>query len=69
MDRKLLDQLKKKVQAELVKKERETLEYWLQELQKIYAKKHQTLPEFKADVRQFMERMKNRLEVLKTKGL
>ncbi|OAG27309.1 hypothetical protein [Thermodesulfatator autotrophicus] len=69
MDRKLLEQIKKKVQEELVKKEAETIEYWLKELQKIYAKKHQTLPEFKAEVRQFMERMKNRVEVLKTKGL
>ncbi len=69
LDRKLLEQLKKKVQAELVKKEIESLEYWLAELQKVYHKGHQTLPELKSDLRQFMDRMKNRLETLKTKGI
>ncbi|WP_022853850.1 hypothetical protein [Thermodesulfatator atlanticus] len=69
MDRKLLEQLKKKVQEELVKKEIESLEYWLLELQKVYAKKHQSLPEFKADIKNFMERMKNRIQTLKTKGI
>lgn len=69
LDRKLLEQLKKKVQAELVKKEIESLEYWLTELQKVYHKGHQTLPELKSDLRQFMDRMKNRLETLKTKGI
>ncbi len=69
IDRKLLEQIKKKVQEELVKKEIESLEYWLGELQKVYARGHQTLPELKSDLRQFMDRMKNRIQTLKTKGL
>ncbi len=69
LDRKLLEQIKKKVQEELVKKEMESLEYWLGELQKVYSRGHQSLPELKSDLRQFMDRMKNRIQTLKTKGL
>ncbi len=69
IDRKLLEQIKKKVQEELVKKEIESLEYWLGELQKVYNRGHQTLPELKSDLRQFIDRMKNRIQTLKTKGL
>ncbi len=69
LDRRLVEQLKRQVQAELAKKEIECLEYWLQEIQKVYARKHQTLPEFKAELRQLMERMKNRLQVVRTRGV
>ncbi len=69
LDRRLLEQLKKQVQAELAKKEIECVEYWLQEVHKIYVRKHQTLPEIKAELQQLIERMKNRLQVLRTRGL
>lgn len=67
LDPKVLNKIKQKVQEEIAKKEREAVEYWLTELIKVYQKNHQTLAEFKADIRQFIDRMKNRLEVLKTK--
>jgi len=67
LDPKILNKIKQKVQEEIVKRERETVEYWLGELIKVYQKNHQTLAEFKADIRQFIDRMKTRLEVLKTK--
>ncbi len=69
LDPKLLAKLKEKFQKELIQKERETLEYWLEELIKIYQKNHPTLAEFKADIRQFIDRMKNRLEIIKTRGI
>ncbi len=69
LDRKLLEQLKHKVQQELVKKEIESLEYWLAELEKVYHRGHQTLPELKSDLRQFMDRLKNRINTLRTRGL
>ena len=68
LDPKILARLKEKIQKELVQRERETVEYWLNELLKVYQKKHQTLAEFKAEIRQYIDRMKNRLEVLKTGG-
>lgn len=67
LDPKVLNKIKQKVQEEIAKREKEAVEYWLTELIKVYQKNHQTLAEFKADIRQFIDRMKNRLEVLKTK--
>ena len=68
LDPKLLAKLKEKVQRELVQKEKETIEYWMNELLKVYQKNHQTLAEFKAEIRSYIDKMKNRLEVLKTRG-
>ena len=68
LDPKILNKLKEKVQRELVQKEKETVEYWLNELIKVYQKNHPTLADFKADIRKYIDRMKNRLEILKTKG-
>ncbi len=68
IDPKLLSKLKEVFQRELVQREKETLEYWMNELIKVYQKNHQTLAEFKADIRKYIDRMRNRLEVIKTKG-
>ncbi len=69
IDRKLLEQLKHKVQQELVKREIESLEYWLAELEKVYQRGHQSLPELKSDLRRFMDRLKNRINTLRTRGV
>jgi len=68
IDPKILQKLKEKVQKELLNKERECIEYWLSEITKIYQKNHKTLEELKSDLRFFMDKMKNRLEILKTRG-
>jgi len=68
LDPKILARLKEKIQKELGQRERETVEYWLNELLKVYQKNHQSSAEFKAEIRQYIDRMKNRLEVLKTRG-
>lgn len=69
MDPRLVETLKRKVQKELVNREREVLEYWLLELEKVYARKHQSLAELKSELRLLMDRMKRRLEVIQTKGI
>lgn len=68
LDPKILQKLKEKVQKELAQRERECIEFWLSEIAKIYQKNHKTLEELKSDLRIFMDKMKNRLEILKTKG-
>jgi hypothetical protein len=68
IDPKLLAKLKEEVQKKLVQRERECVEFWLSELQKIYQKQHRTLEDLKADLRILLDKMKNRLEVIKTKG-
>jgi len=69
MDPGLIENLKRRVQQELRTREREVLEYWLGELEKIYRKKHQTLPELKSELHLLMEKMRNRLSVIQTKGI
>jgi hypothetical protein len=68
IDPKLLAKLKEEVQKKLVQRERECVEFWLYELQKIYQKQHRTLEDLRADLRILLDKMKNRLEVIKTKG-
>jgi hypothetical protein len=68
IDSKLLAKLKEEVQKKLVQRERECVEFWLYELQKIYQKQHRTLEDLRADLRILLDKMKNRLEVIKTKG-
>ncbi len=69
MDPKILESLKRKVQQELVNREREVLEYWLAEIERVYRKKHQTLAELKSELNLLMEKMKKRLSVIQTKGI
>jgi hypothetical protein len=68
IDPKLLAKLKEEVQKKLVQRERECVEFWFSELQKIYQKQHRTLEDLRADLRILLDKMKNRLEVIKTKG-
>ncbi|MBX6422263.1 hypothetical protein [Thermosulfurimonas sp. F29] len=69
MDPRLLENLKRKVQQELVNREREVLEYWLSELERVYRRKHQTLAELKSELNLLMEKMRKRLSVIQTKGI
>ncbi|RLG12782.1 hypothetical protein DRN73_01405 [Candidatus Pacearchaeota archaeon] len=69
LDPKLLAKLKEKIHRELINREKEVTEYWLNELIKVYQKNHQSLAEFKSEIRKFIDRMKNRIEILKTKGI
>ena len=69
MDPKLIENLRRKVQKELVNREREVLEYWFSELEKVYVRKHQSLAELKSELRLLLDRMKRRLEVIQTKGI
>ncbi len=68
LDPKMLAKLKERIQKELAQRERETIEFWHAEMLKIYQKNHKTLEDLKSDLRLYLDKMKNRLEVLKTKG-
>lgn len=68
LDPKIINKIKEKIQKELAQRERETLEFWLAEIQRIYQKKHSSLEELKSELKIYIEKMKNRLEILKTKG-
>jgi hypothetical protein len=66
MDEALVKQLKQRVEDELLKREREFVEYWLEELIKIDAKRHKELAAFQNDFKNLISRMQNRLKNIRS---
>jgi hypothetical protein len=65
MDEALIRQLKNRVEEELRQRELALLEFWLQELKNIVAKRHQELAGLQSDLKSFVARMETRLRTLK----
>lgn len=68
MDEALIRQLKQKVEEELRQRELALLEFWLQELKNIDAKRHKELAALQSDVKAFINRMETRLRTLKSRS-
>jgi len=62
----LLKGLKKRVEEEMVRKEIETILYWKGEVEKILAKRPESLGTFQMEIQNFIQRMQNRIRVLKS---
>jgi hypothetical protein len=60
-----LSKMKKKVEEEMTRKEMEMILYWKGEIEKILAKKHEGLGALQIEMQQFLQRMQNRIRVLK----
>ncbi len=65
MDEGLVKQLKQRVEEELRQREMGFLEYWLEELKKIEAKRHKELAALQSDLRGLIGRMETRRRGLK----
>lgn len=65
MDEALIRQLKNRVEEELRQRELALLEFWLQELKNIMAKRHKELAGLQSDLKTFITRMETRLRTLK----
>ncbi|OPX21131.1 MAG: hypothetical protein BZ151_00225 [Desulfobacca sp. 4484_104] len=65
MDEAVVKQLKSRIENELRQRELALLEYWLEELKKIEAKRHQDLAGLLNDLKNLINRMQNRFKVLK----
>jgi hypothetical protein len=65
MDEALIRQLKQRVDEELRQRELALLEFWLQELKTIAAKRHKELAGLQTDLKTFITRMETRLRTLK----
>ncbi len=65
MDPAQLKQLKQKVEEELRQRELALLEYWLNELKSLEAKRHRDLASLQNDLRTLVERMTTRWRRLK----
>jgi len=59
-------EMKKKVEEEMARKEMETILYWKGELDKILVKRPESLATFQIEVRNLLQRMLNRIRVLKS---
>ena len=62
----IIKQLKQRVEEELRQRETALLEFWLQELKSLDAKRHKELAALQSDLRGFIGRMETRLRTLKT---
>jgi hypothetical protein len=57
--------IKKKMEEEMAKKEIETILYWQGEMERIMAKRPESLGTLQMEMRNFIQRMQNRMKVLK----
>lgn len=67
-DKLSISELKKKVEKELIEREVNELEYWKTELEKLFQKKVESLGSLQLGIKNLIERMENRIKVLK-KGI
>ncbi|MDL1971631.1 MAG: hypothetical protein LWW78_00065 [Deltaproteobacteria bacterium] len=65
LDPNLLKRLKAKMEEELDKRELESIQYWLEEIEKIY-KRHQDMIGLQNALKELAQRMKNRIKILKS---
>ena len=61
-----LKEMRKKVEEEMVKKEMETILYWQGAIEKILAKRPESLGTVQLEIQNFIQRMQNRVKVLKS---
>jgi len=59
-------EMKKKVEVEMARREMETIHYWKGEVEKILGKRPESLAAFQIEVRNLLQRMQNRIGVLKS---
>lgn len=65
MDKPLLAEIRKKVQKEMIERERRLLEYWKGEVEKVHLKRHESLAALQLDLKGLIERMENRIRILR----
>ncbi|MBU2550716.1 MAG: hypothetical protein KKB20_20070 [Proteobacteria bacterium] len=64
VDQAFIRQMQKKVEDELRKKEREVLEYWRGEVDKLLRRRHQDLAGLASDLKTLKDRMEKRLAAI-----
>ncbi len=65
IDKTILADMQKKVQREMVERERRLLEYWKGELERIYRKRHEGLASLQLEIKGLLDRMENRMRILR----
>ena len=60
-----LRRMREKIEEEMAKKEIQTIFYWKGEMEKILARRPESLGTFQIEMQNFIQRMQNRIKVLK----
>jgi hypothetical protein len=60
-----LKMMRKKIEEEMANKEIEVILYWKREMEKILARRHESLGTLQIETQNFIQRMQNRIRVLK----
>jgi hypothetical protein len=63
-----IKEMKKKIEADFIHKESETILYWKTEIEKIIEKRPESLAAFQMEIQNLLQRMQNRLRILKRSG-
>ena len=66
LDPGLIKKIRAKLEEELSKKEIETIQYWLEELNKVYTR-HREITTLQNAIKELSNRMQNRIRALKEK--
>jgi TATA-binding protein-associated factor Taf7 len=66
LDQALIRQMSERVQEELTKKEMETVQNWLGELERILEKRHRDMASLQLDLTGLRQRFQNRLKMLRS---
>jgi hypothetical protein len=64
----LISELKKKVEKELVERELSVLEFWKGEVEKLSHKRAESLGSLQIDLKNLVQRLENRIRILKKGG-
>jgi hypothetical protein len=65
-DSKVFKGIKKKVEEEMTRKEIEALLYWKGEVEKVLAKRSDSLATLRLEIQNYVQRMQNRIKMLKS---
>jgi len=60
-----LKKMRKKIEGEMANKEIEVILYWKREMEKILARRHESLGTLQIETQNFIQRMQNRIRILK----
>jgi len=66
LDRNLVAQLKREVEARMIQKEAEVTEYWLARLTEVLGKRHSGLASLQVDIKNLQGKMRNRVRALRS---
>jgi len=60
-----LKKMRKKIEEEMANKEIEVILYWKREMERILARRHESLGTLQIETQNFIQRMQNRIRILK----